>query len=126
VVSMKESTLEMLKLSLLFGSHGKKFLIFSKFWLNVSYYEYSEKDLGHDISERTNYNPFKYYEGRELSSILNKMVACCDYLTQIKENGRHGDIRPRSILWDGVSIHFLKFQFSNFWSVPPLQADGKR
>jgi hypothetical protein len=37
-------------------------------------------------------------------NILRRMVACGDFIVKEggKGNGRHGDIRPRYIAWDGV------------------------
>ena len=84
-------------LNQVFGSCGRLYV------LTVSYYEYSELDLERDIDTRSRQTPYKYYEGKQLFGILTKMISACDFLNSVKDGGRHGDIRPRNIIWDGVS-----------------------
>ena len=69
----------------------------------MSYYELSEYDMEHDINNRSRQTPYKFYEGTQLLRILTKLISACDFLNSVKDGGRHGDIRPRNIIWDGVS-----------------------
>lgn len=47
----------------------------------------------------------RFFTADQLFNILRRMTTCGDFIMKEADggNGRHGDIRPRNIAWDGVS-----------------------
>lgn len=61
-----------------------------------------------DINTRNTKNPYDYFNPEALFNILKHLIAAGQYICTVK-NGRHGDIRPKNIIWDGVKLNPFLF-----------------
>jgi len=70
----------------------------------ISYYEKTQSTLADDIHQRMGGK--RFYGGDDLFNILRRMTTCGEWIVKQSDgsNGRHGDIRPRYIAWDGVRV----------------------
>ena len=101
-----ENMLETAERSLLSGSIGKHSHV------TLSYYEYIDKTFKDEINQRKSSG--RSFSATELYFILQKIVCCGDFLvTQGGSKGRHGDIRPRNIAWDGQRSYRLMENVKN-------------
>jgi hypothetical protein len=53
---------------------------------------------------RTSSTPIDYFDPEDIERISKNLIASGHYLSTKAKNGRHGDIRPRNVLWNGVSV----------------------